>query len=316
MADKRTIAVVGATGVQGGGLARAILEDKRETYAVRALTRKPDSEKAQALAELGAEVVAADLDDMQSLLRAFDGCYGAFCVTAFWEHFSPEKELAQAERMADAARRTGLEHAIWSTLEDTRRFVPLDDDRMPTLMGRYKVPHYDAKGEADILFTDRGVPTTLYRTSFYWDNLIHFGMGPRQQPDGSLAIAFPMADKRLPGMAGADIGKCAYGLFKRGDEFIGKTVGVAGDFLTGAQMAAGLSKALGREVRYNDVPADVFRAWDFPGAQDLGNMFRFKRDFEAAYCGNRNIELARELNPELQSFNVWLERHRHEIPIT
>jgi uncharacterized protein YbjT (DUF2867 family) len=315
MPAKQTIAIVGATGVQGGGLARAILEDPDSPFAVRALTRKPESEKARALAELGAEVVAADLDDIDSLRRAFEGAHGAYCVTAFWEHFSPEREIAQAERMADAAQRVGVEHVIWSTLEDTRRYVPLDDNRMPTLMGRYKVPHYDAKGEADHLFTDRGVPTTLYRTSFYWDNFIHFGMGPKQLADGALAIAFPMADKRLPGMAAADIGRCAYGVFRRGSELIGETIGVAGGFLTGAELAAGLSKALGREVRYLDVDPAAFRAMDFPGAEDLGNMFQFKRDFEAEYCGNRSIELARELNPELQSFDVWLERHRHEIPI-
>ena len=111
--------------------------------------------------------------------KAFAGAYGAFCVTNFWEHFSPEKELAQATNMARAAKEAGLEHVIWSTLEDTRQWVPLSDNRMPTLMGKYKVPHLDAKGEANHVFTEMGVPTTLLLTSFYWDNFIHFGMGPR-----------------------------------------------------------------------------------------------------------------------------------------
>ena len=103
--------------------------------------------------------------------------------------------------------------------------MPLGDDRMPTLMGKYKVPHFDAKGEADHLFADLGVPTTFLLTSFYWDNLIHFGMGPKRGPDGKLAITLPMGDKKLPGIAAEDIGKCAYGIFKKGGEFIGKTVG-------------------------------------------------------------------------------------------
>ncbi len=315
MPAKQTIAVVGATGAQGGGLARAILEDASGEFGVRAITRKPDSAKARALAEQGAEVVRADLDDLESLVRAFDGAHGAFCVTNFWEHGSPDRELAQAEHMAEAARRAGLEHVIWSTLEDSREDVPLEDERMPTLMERYKVPHYDAKGEADRFFVEREVPTTYYRTSFYWDNMIHFGMGPKTQPDGTVTLALPLGASRLPGIAVADIGKCAYGVFRRGQTFVGKTIGVAGGFLTGADMAAGLSKALGREVTYVDVPPEQFRALGFPGAEDLGNMFHWQRDFADAYCGRRSIDLARELDPELQSYTTWLERHRHEIEI-
>ncbi len=315
MADKKIIAVVGATGAQGGGLVRAILNDPNGGFTARAITRDPNSAKAKELAALGAEVVAADVDDVASLERAFAGAYGAFCVTFFWDHFSPEKEMAQARNMAQAAKQAGLQHVIWSTLEDTRLRVPLDDDRMPTLMGKYKVPHFDAKGEANHYFTEAGVPTTFLHTSFYWDNLIHFGMGPKKGPDGKLAITFPMGDKKLPGIAAADIGGCAYGIFTRGREFIGKTLGIAGEFPTGAQMAAALAKALGREVRYNDVPPEVYRGFGFPGADDLGNMFQYKRDFEAEFCGARDLKLARELYPGLQTFAVWLERNKDRIPL-
>jgi uncharacterized protein YbjT (DUF2867 family) len=315
MATKKTIAVVGATGAQGGGLARAILDDAEGPFRLRALTRNPDSDKAATLAGRGAEVVAADLDDVESLKRAFDGAYGAFCVTNFWEHFSPEKELAQATNMAEAAKAAGLEHVVWSTLEDTRTWVPLDDDRMPTLMGKYKVPHFDAKGEADEEFRRRGVPATFLFTSFYWDNLIHFGMNPKPGPDGVLAITMPMGDAKLPGIAAEDIGRCAYGVFRRGTELAGETVGIAGGHPTGAEMAAGLTKALGREVRYNDVPPEVYRGFGFPGADDLGNMFQFKRDFNAYYCGARPVEGARALNPQLQSFEQWAQRNKGRIPV-
>ena len=315
MAEKKIIAVVGATGAQGNGLVRAILSDPSGGFAARAITRDVNSDKAKALASLGAEVVAADVDDVASLKRAFAGAYGAYCVTFFWEHFSPEKELAEATAMATAAKQAGVKHVIWSTLEDTRRFVPLDDDRMPTLMGTYKVPHFDAKGEANQVFAQLGVPTTCLNTSFYWDNYIHFGMGPKKGPDGTLAITMPMGDSKLPGIAAEDIGTCAYGIFKRGNEFIGKTVGIAGEFLTGAQMAAALSKALGREVRYNDVPPEVYRSFGFPGAEDLGNMFQFKRDFEREFCGARDLTLSRKLNPALQTFDVWLARNESRIPL-
>ncbi|MGD8700424.1 MAG: NmrA/HSCARG family protein [Gemmatimonadales bacterium] len=315
MTPKKTIAVLGATGAQGGGLVRAILSDPDGEFTVRALTRNPDSEKAKALAELGAEVVAADVDDADSLAKAFEGAHGAFCVTFYWEHFSPEKELAQARNMAEAADRAGVEHVIWSTLENTRNWVPLDDDRMPTLMDNYKVPHFDAKGEADDIFRAVGVPTTFLLTSFYWDNFIHFGSGPQRGPDGKLALTFPIDDAKLPGIAAEDIGKCAYALFERGNEFAGKTVAISGDQLTGSEMAEAMSQALGQEIAYNAVPPEVYRSLDFPGADDLGNMFQFKRDFNEYFCGVRDPEFARSLNPSLQTFEQWLSQNKDRIPL-
>jgi len=315
MPEKKIIAVVGATGAQGGGLARAILADRNGGFAVRAITRKPDSEKAQALKNAGAEVVAADADDPASMRRAFTGAYGAFCLTNFWEHFSPERELTQARNQAQAAKDAGLQHVIWSTLEDTRKWVPLEDNRMPTLMGKYKVPHFDAKGEADGIFRELGVPTTFLLTAFYWDNLIYFGAGPQRGPDGVLAITFPLDNKPLSSIAVEDIGKCAYGIFKRGREFINRTVGIAGEHLTGNQMARQLTQALGQEVRYNNVPPEVYRSFGFPGADDLGNMFQFKRDFNDYFVGARSLEFSRSLNPELQTFEEWLAVHKGEIPI-
>jgi len=217
--------------------------------------------------------------------------------------------------MARAAKTAELEHVIWSTLEDTRKWVPLDDDRMPTLMGKYKVPHFDAKGEADQMFRDLGVPTTFLLTSFYWDNLIYFGSGPKRGPDGKWAITFPLDEKKLPAIAVEDIGKCAYAIFKRGREFIGKTVAIAGEHLSGAEMAAALTRALGQEVRYNAVAPEAYRAFGFPGAQDLGNMFQFKRDFNDYFRSVRDVNFARALNRELQTFEDWLARHKEQIPL-
>jgi uncharacterized protein YbjT (DUF2867 family) len=315
MPDRKIIAVVGATGAQGGGLARAILADRGGGFALRAITRKPDSDKAQALRNAGAEVVKGDADERSSIERAFQGAYGVFALTNFWEHFSPERELAQARNMAEAAKSAGVQHVIWSTLEDTREWVPLEDDRMPTLQGKYKVPHFDAKGEADEIFRNLGVPTTWLLTSFYWDNLIYFGAGPQRGPDGTLALVFPMDDKKLPAIAVEDIGKSAYAIFKRGQEFIGKKVGIAGEHLTGQQMADALTRALGQEIRYANVPPEVYRSFPFPGADDLGNMFQFKRDFNEYFCGARNLAFTRSLNPELQTFEQWLAVHKEQIPI-
>ncbi|MCU0989924.1 MAG: NmrA/HSCARG family protein [Xanthomonadales bacterium] len=315
MSEAKVIAIVGATGAQGGGLARAILDQPHGGFRARALTRAPKSEKARALAGRGAEVVVADLDDAASLRAAFAGAYGAYCVTNFWEHFSPEKELSQARNLAQAAAAAGLKHVIWSTLEDTRRWVPLDDDRLPTLMHQYKVPHFDAKGGADHFFTEAGLPVTFLLTSFYWDNLIYFGSGPKRAPDGMLHLTLPMGDARLPGIAAEDIGRCALSIFRQPQRYIGKTVGIAGEHLTGGEMAAALSLALGEAVLYNDLSPDDYRDLGFPGAADLGNMFQFKRDFNEYFCGVRDIASSRELNPELQTFEQWLARHAKEIPL-
>ena len=315
MASRKIIAVVGATGAQGGGLARSILDDAGGEFAVRAITRDPQSDKARALAAAGADVVAADLADVDSVRRAFEGAYGAYCVTFFWNHMSADRERDDARTLATAARDAHVQHVVWSTLEDTRKWVPLSDPRMPTLQGRYKVPHFDVKGEADEFFRASGVPTTFLLTSFYWDNLIHFGMGPKTGPDGGLTFALPMGGRALPGIAAEDIGRCAHGIFQRGTRLAGERVGIAGAHMTGAQMAADLSDALGREVQYQAVPFDVFRSLGFPGADDLGNMFQFNHDFSDRFCAARSIEFSRSLNPRLQTFAQWLGRHVREIPI-
>lgn len=315
MQQKPIVAIAGATGAQGGGLARAILKDPESPFAVRALTRDPASPRAQELARLGAEVVAADVDQPESVAEAFAGAYAAYCVTFYWDHFSPEKEVAQASAMAHAAKKAGLGHVIWSTLEDTRQFVPLQDGRMPTLMGRYKVPHFDSKAEADAIFADLGLPVTYLVTSFYWDNFIHSGLGPVRDDSGRLVLTLPVADAKLPGIAAADIGGCAYGILRRGAEFHGARVGVASEHLTGADMAAGLAEAVGEPVEYRPMPPAVFRQLGFPHADDLGNMFQVFAEFSEAFCRARDTRLSRELNPDMLSFRQWVEIHRGRIPV-
>ncbi len=316
MSEKKIIAILGATGAQGGGLVRSILADKSGEFTARALTREVNSDKAKALAELGAEVAAVDIDNEESLKKAFDGAYGVYAVTFFWDHFSPEKEIAQVQSIAKAAKDAGVKHIIWSTLEDSRKFIPLTDNRMPTLGdGKYKVPHFDGKGESDKFFTELNLPVTFLLTSFYWDNFVYFGMGPKKGPDGKLTLTIPMGEGKLAGIAAEDIGKSAYSIFKKGNEFIGKTVGISGGHLTGKMMAESFTKALGQEVVYNSVPFDVYRNFGFPGADDLGNMFQFYHDFEDYFCGARSLDFSKSINPELKNFDQWLSENKAKIPI-
>jgi uncharacterized protein YbjT (DUF2867 family) len=315
MSQKKIIAVIGATGAQGGGLVRAIHADRDGPFVARAVTRKLDSEKAKALAEIGIEVVAGDADDPPSLGRAFTGAHGVFCVTNFWEHFSAEREGAQAAAMARATRKAGVQHVVWSTLEDTRKTVPLDDGRLPTLHGKYKVPHFDSKAAVDHVFAEEAAPTTYLLAAFYWENFLYSGMGPRKAPDGDLVLALPLGGVKLPGIAADDIGKCAYGLFRRGAGTVGQRFGVAGEVLSGPEMAAKIERALGRKVSFNDVPFDVYRDLGFPGAEDLGNMFQFQAILGDEFLRSRDPERSRALNPELLSFDAWLSANIGRMPI-
>ena len=311
MANK-VIAVVGATGAQGGSLARAILADPAGGFACRAITRDPNKDNARVLVDKGAEVVKADLDDPATLKRAFAGAYGAFCVTNFWEHFSAEKEKAQARNQADAARASGLKHVIWSTLEDTRKLMAPDDKRMPMLQDKYRVPHFDGKAEADAYFAG---PVTYLVTSFYWDNIYAFGLAPKKGEDGAYSWTFPMGDKRLAGIAVEDIGKVAYGIFKAGQQYMGKTVGITGENLTMEQISEKLGKGLGIKVKYNAVEPDAYRGFGFPGADEMGNMFQIYRDFEKEVLAARSADVARSLNPALQTFDQWLALNKSKISL-
>ena len=223
MTEKKIIAVVGATGSQGGGLVRAILADPDREFAARVLTRNSQSGKARELAASGAEVVEADLDDEASLVRAFEGAHG-------FEGFAS-------------------------------------------------------------------------------------GLGPVRDASGKLVLTLPMADQPLSGIAVDDIGRTALGIFKRGREYIGQTVSIAGDHLTGDEYAAALTDALGELVVYQPNTWDDFRRLGFPGAVEMANMFQFYAEDSKRFTGDRNLAAVRNLNPELQSFRDWLSLHKAEIPV-
>lgn len=315
MPDKKIIAVFGATGAQGGGLARAIAADPNGAFVARAITRNPSSDKARALAALGVEVVGADADDPPSLAPALAGAYGAFCVTNFWEHFSAEREGAQAVAMARATRAAGLQHVVWSTLEDTRKWVPLDDTRMPTLHGKYKVPHFDSKGAVDAVFANEGAPTTYMMAAFYWENFIYFGMGPRANEQGELVLAMPLGSAKLPGIAAEDIGWATYGIFVEGPSTVGARIGLAGESLSGEEMAEKMSRALNRKVQFYNVPFDAYRGLGFPGAEDLGNMFQFHDILGDEFQRARDPRRTRALHPGVLDFDAWLAANAARIPI-
>jgi len=311
MSQDKVIAVLGATGTQGGAVARALLSGG--DFAVRAVARDASSPKARALAALGADVVEADLTDEAGLRRAFAGAHGAFLVTPYWEHRSPARELAEVENLIGAAQAAGLRHVLWSTLEDTREVIAPGDHRMPVIGDGYRVPHFDVKGGvADALFAKSGLPTTYLLMSFYWDNLLGLAK-PQRDPDGTLALHLPLGDTAVAGVASEDIGRVARRVLRHPAETIGATVPVVGEYLTGEQMAAALGAVLGEPVAYRPATHDQFRAFGFPGADELGNMFQYYAEFPESYLGRRDLATARAVNPDPLGLTDFLTAHRAEL---
>jgi len=307
MAETRTIAVFGATGAQGGSLVKALVAGGE--FKIRALTRNVDSEKAKAIAALSSEIelVQADLDDVASIEKAFAGCYGAYVVTNWWEHMDGPREITQIENAVAAAKTTDLKHVVISTFEDTRKVVT-NKDGYKIFDEKYIVPHLDSKGEHNEKFQAE-IPSTLFFTSFYYENYIMFGMGPKKHSDDSpYAITMPMGDSKLVMVSVEDIGKMAAAIFSD-SSLIGKSVYVSSDQLTVKEIADEFGKLMGEDVVYNAVPPSVYASFGFPGAEELANMFKVYDEYAEHFTSNRNLEDVKKVF-EPKPFAVWLEENK------
>ncbi|XP_063285088.1 nmrA-like family domain-containing protein 1 [Pelobates fuscus] len=289
----KIIAVFGATGAQGGSVAKALLEDG--TFVVRAVTRDPSKPAALKLKEAGAEVVAADLDDKKSLEAALSGAYGAFVVTNFWEHFSKDKEIAQGKLIADISKSLGLKHVVFSGLEDVKKQTG----------GKLEVLHFDGKGEVEVYFRSIGVPMTSVRLPSYYENLLTF-FRPKKSDDGkTYTLSIPMGDVLFDGMSVADLGHVVASILKSPSEYAGKDIGLSTDKLTVEQYAAILSKATGKTIKDAKVSPDAYEKMGFPGAAELANMFRFNQ-----MIPDRDVSLTLKLNPKAKRFQQWAEENK------
>ena len=297
--DSKKILVIGATGAQGGSVARHLLGRRR--FEVRAFTRKPDSPAAQALRDLGAEVVAGDLDDRASIRAALDGVHGVFGVTNFWEHF--EREAEHGRNLVDAVAGADVDHFVFSTLE------PIAGNTG----GALRSPHFDIKADLEDRARALGLPMTVVHVPFYYDNFLYF-FPPRPAGDGSFVIGFPQGDTPLAAMAAADVGLVVAPLFEQPESWIGKVLEPAGDELPPAEYAAIIARHVGADVRYAHVPREVFAALGFPGAADLADMFEYYR----LHIASRRDEIARlrAAIPALQSFDSWMARHADQLRAT
>lgn len=293
MEAKKAILVIGATGAQGGSVARYLLA--RGEFKVRGFTRRPDSDEAKALRRAGAEIAQGDLEDAASIRAALKGCYGCYGVTNFWEHF--EREYGEGKNLVDAVKRSNVEHFVFSTLPHCKKISA----------GKLEVPHFDLKAQLEAYARGLDIPTTFVHVAFYFENFLTFF--PLQwQEDGSFAFGFPQGDTPLAGVAVEDVGSIVSVIFERPKEYLGQVVGIVGDDLTGEQYAETMTRILGTKVTYHHVPRQEFASQKFPGAEDLANMFEFNR----LYIPNRkaDLEACRALNPEMQTFETWLKSNK------
>ncbi len=340
MTETKIIAIMGVTGLQGGAVVKAFDSlkksspaaagmvssfksisccftgvEEQEEFVLRGISRNPSSEKAETIKPFLDEIVQADANDEESMVKAFEGCYGAFIVTNFWEDFDPKHEIEITRTLKEASKKAGLKHVVLSTLEDTRTFVNKAENKddwkvLNEELGMY-VPHFDGKGEAAKDFASE-VPTTKLLTSFYIENYINLGMGPsRQNESEPYGITMPMGDSKLPMVSVVDIGKMVCACFQD-PSTIGKTQGVMSDALTGKEIAATFAKVCDfEEVQYNAVPVEVYASFPFPGAADLANMFRFKDQFEQEYLSARMIDnaLVKKMGGTVKLVD-WIEENK------
>jgi len=288
--NEKLIAVIGATGQQGGGVVRALQASGQ--FKVRALTRNPDEHR-----ELADEVVEADLDKPETLKAAFEGAHGVFLVTNFWAHGGAD-ELKQATAAIRAAKDAGVKHFIWSTLPDVEAISG----------GKFNVPHFTGKAKIDRVVKDGGFENyTFVIAPFYYQNLAG-ALGPHKQADGSMGWALPL-DPTLRVIHMGDInelGDIVAGAFAHSDEAgNGQYLPLVGDFMSFNEIVETLNRQ-GHNFSYNRVKKEVFAGF-FPGAAEIAEMFRY---WEAhTYLGSDSsaqIALANKVaGREPTRFSTW-----------
>ena len=295
----RLITVYGATGHQGGPVACALLASG---FAVRAVTRNPDSEKALALKKAGAEVVKGDLEDRPTIDAAVAGAYGVFLVTDYFtilhrvhdDKVAEAEEVAQGKAVADASVRAGVKHFVYSGLPQAKDIV------------HHRIPYLDGKAVVERYLDEVGLPNTSVRFSSYHENFTSF-FKAQLQADGTYSITLPM-DGPLHSISVEDGGPVVAAVFKNPDEFIGQKIGISGDYKTVGEYAAVISKVTGKTIKYNQVPVEVFATFPFPGTDEYAYLFDFFK--KAPY---QDLALTKRLNPNVLSVEEWAERNKDKL---
>lgn len=293
---KKTILVLGATGAQGGGVARHLLRE--DNFNVKCLTRNTASEAALALKAAGAKLVKGDLADKNSLIEAMQGCYGVFGMTNFWEHF--EGELQHGKNLVDAVEAANIEHFVFSTLPSA--------DKLSN--GEFKVTHFDLKAEMEDYCRSKNLATTYIHPAFYFENFLSY-FPPKKMEDGSYGFGFPQGDTPLAALSIEDLGGIVIAIFNNPEQYKGKLIGGVSEDMESSKYAEIMTNVLGESIKYNYIQRDVFASFDFPGAEDLANMFTCNRLYILERKGDQ--KQSKEMYPAIKGFEQWLTENKEKF---
>ena len=285
--SSKLVTVFGATGLQGGTVVNALLSNGG--FNIRAITRNPESDKAKALKAKGVTIMKASLDDPASIAEAVNGSHCVFLVTNYWEYQNKEREIKQGKAAADACKKAGVTHLVYSGIELVKEITGRD------------CPHFDGKGEVEKYIDSIGLPNTSIRVSYYYENFISFR---QKNEDGSYTITFPM-NGPMDAVSVHDIGPMVATILSKPDEYIGKKVGVTGDRMSLEEYCEIITKITGITMTYNKMANEDY-AQLFKGSDDLAAMFHFYE------FGNpdRNLSLTKTLNPNTKSFTEWVTENK------
>jgi len=292
---KNLIAVTGATGLQGGSVIRFLLDDGG--FAVRAVTRNVESPKAKELAAKGVEVVQANQDDPASLKKAFEGAYGVFGLTTFWEHFDMDKETQQGKNLVDAAKAAGVQHFVWSSLERS-------DD--PVIL------HCNSKAAVADYLKTAGIPYTLVVPGFYFENFLLQPFQALKKEDGKLVADWPLfvTDGPIGGFSVSDFGAYAFKAFIDPHVWNGKQLDVDSEVFTVRQYVELLSKASGQPIAIKEVDQKAFDA-----AKDIPGMFEIWATAKVLnVMGNELLKTQpKKLYPEATTLAEFVQAHAQAL---
>ena len=297
MSSKKIITVFGATGQQGGPIVTALLNAK-DRYYVRAITRNVNGDKAQHLKTLGVEVVYASMDEPDSLCSALAGSHGVFIVTNYWEYMDKDREVRQGKNVVDACKNAHVQHVIFSGLENVHK-----------LTGK-SCPHFDGKAEVVDYIQGIGVPYTIVRYPYYYENMfVALGfLGFQKGDDGSYTVTSCMTGE-LDAISVAAVGPIIATIFDEPEKYFGKTIGLSAERLPVKNYFDIISDATGKTIHVKYISVDDYAKLPFPGAGALATMLHYNDTCNPG----RDIKMTKQLDPNTPSFKSWATLNKNKF---
>ncbi|KAL5013150.1 hypothetical protein ScPMuIL_007420 [Solemya velum] len=295
--ETRTIVVFGATGLLGGSVVQELLTDPLK-FRVRAVTRRPSSDKSRKLAEAGAVIVTANFDDTRSLERALEGAHGVFLTTHFWEDQNKEKEVVRGLNAIDAAIHCGVKFIVLNGSESIKKNI-----------GK-PCGHLDAKAAIEEYIRHIGeISFTIIRLPFWYENFLTV-FKPHRLKRGRYALPLPLENKPIHAISVEDVGRCVMRIFEKHRTYSGRTIGLSSERIGMGKILHSFKKHI-HHTTFVDSKMRVkdYENFNFPGSKDVAAMFEFYQK----ELDERDLKLTRKLNPHIVHFDRWLHLNKDKI---